>query len=310
MLIEEWPSSVAPLHFHAVGDINYRGKRLSGSTIRFAKNKAIMVTVQAVHHSLFTICLLLVHVARKTGLAFRKKQEGIRFQAMLEGNAFLLSGQQPPVPLLAGQYYIWHKDEPTLQFDKNGPYRYFSTDYSIQWLEQQGFSPGTLPAGPHWMTREMNQVVEQILHAPCNDDLLRFFYDSKIRDLFFLLLSQPPQTFSGQLTEKEIAAIYTADNLLRDSQPPVKVTSMPFQLRLTEFKLKKGFRQLFGMSISDRRFQHRMSRAVQLLQQTDKPEKEIAFLTGYRGLPSFISAFKKHFGITPGQWRKTQRGII
>ncbi len=79
---------------------------------------------------------------------------------------------------------------------------------------------------------------------------------------------------------------------------------MPFQLRLTEFKLKKGFRQLFGMSMSDRRFQHRMNRALQLLKQTDKPEKEIAFLTGYRGLPSFISAFKKHFGVTPGQWRK------
>jgi len=292
MLIEEWPSSGAPLHFHAVADTNYRGKRLAGSIIRAAKNKAVMVTVQTVQYVLFTICLLVLRVVKKTGLAFRKKQEGIRFQAMLEGNAFLVPEQQAPVQLLAGQYHIWHKDEPLLQFTRNGPYRYFSTDYSVQWLQQQGVSPEALPAGPQWMSKEMNQVVEQILHAPYKDDLLRFFYDSKIRELFFFLLSQPPQTFSGELTEKEIAAIYTADNLLRDSQPPLKVTSLPGKLRLTEFKLKKGFRQLFGMGISERRFQHRMNRAVQLLQQTDKPEKEIAFLTGYRGLPSFISAFK------------------
>ncbi len=213
--------SVAPLHFHAVGDIGYRGKRLSGSSIRLAKNKAIKVTVQAVHHSLFTICLLLVRVARKTGLAFREKQEGIRFQAMLEGNASLLSGQQAPVPLLAGQYHIWHKDEPTLQFNKNGPYRYFSTDYSIQWLEQQGAFPELLPAGPHWMSSEMNQVVEQILHAPYNDDLLRFFTTAKSATCFSSCSPSLRKPLPASSPRQAIAAnIYTADNLLRDSQPP------------------------------------------------------------------------------------------
>jgi len=47
-----------------------------------------------------------------------------------------------------------------------------------------------------------------------------------------------------------------------------------------------------------------MQTARQLLNESGRSIKEIASLTGYRSVNSFIKAFKKMFGVTPGDFRK------
>jgi AraC family transcriptional regulator, transcriptional activator of the genes for pyochelin and ferripyochelin receptors len=71
-----------------------------------------------------------------------------------------------------------------------------------------------------------------------------------------------------------------------------------------DFKLKKGFKQLFGTTVFDYLLKLRMGRAKQLLQDTDKPIHEIAFLTGYSSHSAFTNAFTRHFGYSPLYVRK------
>ena len=73
---------------------------------------------------------------------------------------------------------------------------------------------------------------------------------------------------------------------------------------MNEFKLKAGFKQVFGISMFDYLIKKRMQEARSLLLETDKPIKEIASLTGYSTKQSFLNAFKKYFHDTPGSFRK------
>ena len=75
-----------------------------------------------------------------------------------------------------------------------------------------------------------------------------------------------------------------------------------------ESKLKKGFRDLFGMGVFERLLHYRMERAKKLLLETSMREKEIAALTGYRHLTSFIHIFKRRYGLSPREYRKKLSG--
>ena len=73
---------------------------------------------------------------------------------------------------------------------------------------------------------------------------------------------------------------------------------------MNEFKLKNGFRELFGNGVYEYLRSERMQVARQLLGESDRSIKEIASMTGYRSVNSFIKAFKKMYGVTPGDFRK------
>lgn len=69
---------------------------------------------------------------------------------------------------------------------------------------------------------------------------------------------------------------------------------------MSEDKLKEGFFKLFGMTVGNYLHETKMQTGYFLLQNTEKPIKEIAGLTGYKYTKNFLIAFKKRFGVTAG----------
>jgi AraC-like DNA-binding protein len=74
-----------------------------------------------------------------------------------------------------------------------------------------------------------------------------------------------------------------------------------------QFKLKKGFQEIFGMGAFSRLLFRRMEHAKMLLETTNKSIGEIAELTGYDTAAGFINAFRKKFDMTPREWRMQSR---
>jgi AraC-like DNA-binding protein len=68
--------------------------------------------------------------------------------------------------------------------------------------------------------------------------------------------------------------------------------------------LKKGFKELFEMSVYQYWKELRLDKGRRLMEETDKPVKEISHLLGYRYANNFCYAFKKRFGKSPQDWRK------
>jgi AraC-like DNA-binding protein len=76
------------------------------------------------------------------------------------------------------------------------------------------------------------------------------------------------------------------------------------QVCLNEFKLKKYFRQMFGLSVFALVQQERLKRAKQLIFEGEKNISAIAYELGYAHPQHFQRAFKQQFGVTPGSLLK------
>lgn len=68
--------------------------------------------------------------------------------------------------------------------------------------------------------------------------------------------------------------------------------------------LKRGFKSLYRVTIYQYLLQARMARAVELLQDPSLKHTDIAFACGYDSLAGFITAYRKFYGMAPGQYRK------
>ncbi len=73
------------------------------------------------------------------------------------------------------------------------------------------------------------------------------------------------------------------------------------EVALNEFKLKRGFRLLFGTSAIQYVRQLRMEYAQTLLRSSSALIEEVSTRVGYRYPNHFSTAYKKHFGMLPSQ---------
>ena len=68
---------------------------------------------------------------------------------------------------------------------------------------------------------------------------------------------------------------------------------------LNEFKVKKGFKELFGTTVFGYLRQLRMDYAEQLLLDASRSVEEVSDLLGYEHAQHFSIAFKKYRGVNP-----------
>jgi AraC family transcriptional regulator, transcriptional activator of the genes for pyochelin and ferripyochelin receptors len=71
------------------------------------------------------------------------------------------------------------------------------------------------------------------------------------------------------------------------------------QVGLNDYKLKRGFRQLFGTTVFGYLHAERMEKARTLLMNRQMKVTEVSHTVGYASLPSFSLAFRKRFGVSP-----------
>ena len=162
---------------------------------------------------------------------------------------------------------------------------------------------------PDWRTNnfKIQQVIQEIVQ--CN-------YENELRDLFLLSKSIELLVLQAEVYEKQVSAKFIKSDLdkrkLKDTkdllssrlEDPPTIVELAKLIGLNEYKLKKGFKELFGTTIFGYIHNMRMTQAKRLLLGTSKSAKEIAFDIGYSSPQHFSNAFKKKFGMTPNSVRK------
>jgi AraC-like DNA-binding protein len=101
--------------------------------------------------------------------------------------------------------------------------------------------------------------------------------------------------------EKLVAARDFVNSHLTD--PPV-LGELARQVGLNEYKLKRGFKELFGTTVFAYLTAERLELARRMLLDTDKSAAEIAAELGYATPQHFHAAFKKRFAVSPNSVRK------
>lgn len=173
-------------------------------------------------------------------------------------------------------------------------------------LEQQ--LPAALVHAAQRITPEMFAVLDDIVHCEKEGLIKQLFMETCALKLLQLQLEQfiaattlPHHKVNGKDTER----LHLVRTLI-DQDPAIHHTlaSLSRHTGLNEFKLKKGFKALFGITVMGYLHTQRMAIAKRLLLETSLTVSDIAEQCGYAYAQSFSTAFKKYFGVTPGDMRE------
>ncbi len=160
-----------------------------------------------------------------------------------------------------------------------------------------------LPRGMQ-CSHEINSILHSIRHCRFQGLTRYLFMESNMMELFVL---QVEQLHANQL-EKAAGNWQAADRdrffavkeyLEQAYLEPLTLKEITSRFGLNEFKLKKGYKQLFQTTVFGHVHQLRMQKARQLLQEKEMNVSETAFFIGYNNVSSFSAEFKKRFGYNP-----------
>lgn len=271
----------------------------------------------------FSIRYVLFNLIETISFLFKEEKPQVRNRLVLEGDFWMKTKDRKNRQIKPGQLLLFHagdRDE-TLHFQKQGQYIFLDTLYSDSFLQPllssfpslASFFKHSSPVkeqqkikSPRFALPETNRIAQNLLQCPYDPGLRRLYFEIKMKDYLFqsLVLAQQAGKETNNLQQQEQEAVYLAHRIiLSDITRHITIKDISGQVRLNEKKLKRGFKQVFGMGIYECLLQARMELARQLLLSTDKPIKEIASLCGFDYLTNFATAFRRYFGDTPGELR-------
>ncbi|PHS51027.1 MAG: hypothetical protein COB01_11465 [Lutibacter sp.] len=95
------------------------------------------------------------------------------------------------------------------------------------------------------------------------------------------------------------------DHIINNLDKPLSsLIELAHSVGTNEYKLKYGFKQLYGQTVFRFLINERLRKASILIQHTDIPIKEVAHVTGFISFPHFSKAFKEKYAYTPRDLRK------
>lgn len=155
-----------------------------------------------------------------------------------------------------------------------------------------------------FVTLEMRRVIDDIVHCQQEGELKRIHTEARLLELLMYQLEQ----LGGNGQEQElikgddIYKLEQAREILngRYTAPPTQ-KELSREVGLNEFKLRRGFKEYFGITVYDFITRLRMERAKTLLLEEELSISEISHLVGFSHQNNFSIAFKKYFGVPPSE---------
>lgn len=160
--------------------------------------------------------------------------------------------------------------------------------------------------GPNvFMTPNMQNAVAKIFNTTYKDATRMLFIKSQVTELlshFFALISKPTKS---TISKNEIEKLYNAKKILSNNiASPPSLNELSKQIGLNNFKLKKNFKELFGVPVFKYLQNERLDKAHDLLRNGNTNIQETAWFVGYESVSSFSNAFHKKFGFRPSEIKK------
>lgn len=123
----------------------------------------------------------------------------------------------------------------------------------------------------------------------------------KLRDIYSKIFS----TLGKRASSSAVHTVQSMKEYINESyMDEITLEGMAEQFHLSASHLRRIFKEKTGISIKEYIDNVRMEQASKLLINTSQSISEIALQTGYVSQQTFIRVFKKHFGVTPGEYRK------
>ena len=107
--------------------------------------------------------------------------------------------------------------------------------------------------------------------------------------------------------EETVRKIHQAKSIMTSEwKNPPTIKKLSEKTGLNAYRLKAGFKEVYGSTVYSYAMDTRLNHARRLLDQGDQTVNDVAFNIGYTNPSHFIAAFKKKFGTTPRKYRVSQ----
>lgn len=151
-----------------------------------------------------------------------------------------------------------------------------------------------------YMSPVMQTAVQKILNTEYKGNTRIMFLKSQITELlahFFAALSTNKYESIKKGDRDKI--LYAKEIISQNIATPPTLSELSKLIGINNTKLKKNFKELFGIPVFKYLQDERLNKAYDLLNTSDKTIQETASFVGYESLSSFSNAFQKKFGIRP-----------
>lgn len=154
----------------------------------------------------------------------------------------------------------------------------------------------------HALTRQLCEELQQprLASDACVQNLLSLLLIELFRRLCSSDASAIPAPLPRQVTDRRLSI---EEYLNRNYTRPLTEEDLAAEVHLSKRQLNRVLQQLYGMSFRQLLIDIRLSRAAELLGNTDTPASEVAALVGYTSVSGFYEAFHKRYGIAPGSYK-------
>ena len=162
--------------------------------------------------------------------------------------------------------------------------------------------------GPNfYMTHDMQNAVDKIFNTRYKGTTRMMFLRSQITELlshFFALVSNTDSN-GDNIKKQDREKLYQAKEILTNNiEAPPSLNELSKLIGLNSYKLKKNFKELFGVPVFKHLQNERLNKAHDLLRDSDISIQEAAWVVGYESVSSFSNAFIKKFGFRPSEIKK------
>ena len=156
------------------------------------------------------------------------------------------------------------------------------------------------------MTPRMKALLEQIEIEPHDCALPGIYRYGKACEVVAEALSEivSPSRRAAVVSRTDRIAIAAAKRILEEryAHPPT-YPELAREVCMSESKLSRGFREMYGTTIHSYVVSLRLEAALRLFREGDVGVSEVACWVGYSSPSHFSEAFKKRFGILPKEAR-------
>jgi AraC family transcriptional activator of pyochelin receptor len=157
------------------------------------------------------------------------------------------------------------------------------------------------------ITAAMHQCIQDIMNCHFTGGLKLLFLQSKCVELLTLQAIAFEQAQEASPTTSVLKSDYDKDcivhaqeYLLQHLHAPPSLTALAAIAGTNEFKLKKGFKEMFNNTVYGYLSDTRLTQARELL-LSGMAIKDVADQLGYSSVQHFGTAFRKKFGFPPGK---------
>ncbi|CCN72494.1 helix-turn-helix domain-containing protein [Vibrio nigripulchritudo] len=155
----------------------------------------------------------------------------------------------------------------------------------------------------------VSTILHQLVETNSYNELQTLFAQAKVYELLSLTLdNMGAELNTCTLSKSDIARLHQARDLLEQNLiSPPSLIDLAHEVGINDFKLKKGFRELFQITPYAYLRHYRMTVAQNMLARHDMSVSAVANAVGYNNLGHFAKAFRKQFGLKPKDFKQQQR---